>query len=74
MAKNFWLIVERGSYLATLFVGLVEICELIITYLFQAIQQWSYSRCCNIASGSTFILLSLPIRTFPICMTVYLIM
>jgi hypothetical protein len=34
MAKNFWLIVERGSYLATLFVGLVEICELIITYLF----------------------------------------
>lgn len=27
MAKNFWLIVERGSYVATLFVGLVEMCE-----------------------------------------------
>lgn len=25
MAKNFWLIIERGSYVATLFVGLVEI-------------------------------------------------
>lgn len=34
MAKKFWLIIERGSYVATLFVGLVEICELIITYLF----------------------------------------
>ena len=28
MAKNFWLIVERGSYLATLFIGLVEIFHL----------------------------------------------
>ncbi len=27
MAKNFWLIIERGSYLATLFIGLVEMCE-----------------------------------------------
>lgn len=31
---HFWILVERGSYVATLFVGLVEICELIITYLF----------------------------------------
>ena len=34
MAKNFWLMVERGSYLATLFIGLVEMCELAATYLF----------------------------------------
>ena len=27
MAKNFWLIVERGSYVATLFVGLVEVLK-----------------------------------------------
>jgi len=27
MAKNFWLIVERGSYLATLFIGLVEMLK-----------------------------------------------
>ena len=27
MAKNFWLIIERGSYLSTLFIGLVEMCE-----------------------------------------------
>lgn len=33
MAKNFWLIVERGSYLATLLVGLVEICEFATPYL-----------------------------------------
>ena len=24
MAKKFWLVIERGSYVATLFVGLVE--------------------------------------------------
>ncbi len=34
MAKKFWLIIERGSYLATLFIGLVEMCELIATHLF----------------------------------------
>lgn len=34
MAKKFWLIIERGSYVATLFVGLVEMCELAATYLF----------------------------------------
>lgn len=34
MAKNFWLIIERGSYLATLFVGLVEMCELVASHLF----------------------------------------
>ena len=34
MEKNhFWLLVERGSYVATLFVGLVEMCELITAYL-----------------------------------------
>lgn len=31
--KRFWLLVERGSHVATLFVGLVEMCDLIITYL-----------------------------------------
>ena len=34
MAKNFWLIIERGSYVATLFVGLVEMCELVASHLF----------------------------------------
>ena len=34
MAKKFWLIIERGSYVATLFVGLAEMCELATTYLF----------------------------------------
>lgn len=34
MAKNFWMVIERGSYLATLFIGLVEMCELIVTHLF----------------------------------------
>ncbi len=34
MAKNFWLIIERGSYLATLFVGLVEMLELVTSHLF----------------------------------------
>ena len=32
--KRFWLLVERGSYLATLFVGLVEMCEFAASYLF----------------------------------------
>lgn len=34
MAKNFWLIVERGSYLATLFIGLVEIFEFVASHLY----------------------------------------
>lgn len=34
MAKKFWLVIERGSYVATLFVGLVEMCELVSTCLF----------------------------------------
>lgn len=34
MAKNFWLIIERGSYVATLFVGLVEISEFVISHLY----------------------------------------
>ena len=34
MSKNFWLIIERGSYVATLFVGLVEMCELVVSCLF----------------------------------------
>lgn len=34
MSKNFWLIIERGSYVATLFVGLVEISEFVISHLY----------------------------------------
>lgn len=34
MAKKFWLVIERGSYVATLFVGLVEICGFAASYLF----------------------------------------
>lgn len=34
MSKHFWTVIERGSYLATLFIGLVEMCELIVTHLF----------------------------------------
>ncbi len=34
MAKNFWLIIERGSYLATLSIGLVEILHLISDCLY----------------------------------------
>lgn len=34
MSKNFWLIIERGSYVATLFVGLVEISEFVASRLF----------------------------------------
>lgn len=32
--NHFWLFIERGSYVATLFVGLVEICELVASHLF----------------------------------------
>lgn len=31
---HFWIIVERGSYVATLFLGLVEMSQLVATYLF----------------------------------------
>lgn len=34
MAKKFWLIIERGSYVATLFVGLVEILRVISSCLY----------------------------------------
>lgn len=34
MAKKFWLVIERGSYVATLFVGLVEISEFVISHLY----------------------------------------
>ena len=35
MDKNhFWTLVERGSYVATLFVGLVEMCEFASAHLF----------------------------------------
>ena len=34
MSKHFWLAIERGSYLATLFIGLVEMCELLASHLF----------------------------------------
>ncbi len=32
--NRFWLLVERGSYVATLFVGLVEMCNLFISRFF----------------------------------------
>ena len=31
---HFWILVERGSYVATLFLGLVEMSQLVATYLF----------------------------------------
>lgn len=34
MAKKFWLFIERGSYVATLFVGLVEMCDFVASHLF----------------------------------------
>lgn len=34
MAKKFWLVIERSSYVATLFVGLVEMCEFVTAHLF----------------------------------------
>lgn len=34
MSKHFWLAIERGSYLATLFIGLVEIFHLISNCLY----------------------------------------
>ncbi len=32
--NRFWLLVERGSYVATLFIGLVEMSDLIVSHLF----------------------------------------
>ncbi len=32
--NHFWLFIERGSYLATLFVGLVEILRVISSCLY----------------------------------------
>jgi len=34
MAKKFWLAVERGSYVTTLFVGLVEVLKFTTPHLF----------------------------------------
>ena len=34
MSKHFWTIIEQGSYLATLFIGLVEMCEFATAHLF----------------------------------------
>lgn len=34
MAKKFWLIIERGSYVATLFLGFVELCQLASALLY----------------------------------------
>ncbi len=31
---HFWVLVERGSYVATLFLALVEMCESINAHLF----------------------------------------
>ncbi len=32
--NRFWLLVERGSYVATLFLALVEMFELLISHLY----------------------------------------
>mgnify|MGYP000168284341 FL=1 len=31
---HFWVLVERGSYVATLFLALVETCTLIVSHLY----------------------------------------
>ena len=31
---HFWTLVERGSHVATLFLALVEMCELIFSHLY----------------------------------------
>ena len=33
MSKHFWTVIERGSYVATLFVGLVEMSQLLASCL-----------------------------------------
>ena len=30
---RFWVLVERGSYVATLFLGLVEMSDLVVSHL-----------------------------------------
>lgn len=32
--NRFWLLVERGSYVATLFISLVEMSDLLVSHLF----------------------------------------
>lgn len=34
MSKHFWTVIERGSYLATLFIGLVEMLKLVSSCLY----------------------------------------
>jgi hypothetical protein len=34
MSKHFWMVIERGSYLATLFISLVEILRVISSCLY----------------------------------------
>lgn len=31
---HFWILVERGSYVATLFASLIEMCEFVASSLF----------------------------------------
>ncbi len=31
--KRFWLLIERGGDMATLFLGLVELCQLLASWL-----------------------------------------
>lgn len=31
---HFWILVERGSYVATLFISLVEMSDLLVSHLF----------------------------------------
>lgn len=31
---HFWILVERGSYVATLFASLIEVCEFVASRLF----------------------------------------
>ena len=32
--NHFWLFIERGSYVATLFASLIEVCEFVASCLF----------------------------------------
>jgi len=34
MSKHFWTAIERGSYVATLFIGLVEMLDFVSSCLF----------------------------------------
>lgn len=33
MSKHFWTVIERGSYVVTLFASLIEICEFVASCL-----------------------------------------